>query len=137
MGRDERRIGLNLDSMFGLAGLRQIVGGLPTQPELGVGPSRLLQSNGHCRRNGGSAVQYTGERVAGHTQDFRRLGDAQTEWTEAVLFDAEAGMRRILHGHGLEPLLMVVDIIRVSGNWRIVFRFVEGEAVDVDLIDYH
>ena len=26
---------------------------------------------------------------------------------------------------------------RVSGNWRIVFRFVEGEAVDVDLIDYH
>ena len=26
---------------------------------------------------------------------------------------------------------------RVSGNWRIVFRFVDGEAVDVDLIDYH
>ena len=26
---------------------------------------------------------------------------------------------------------------RVSGNWRIVFRFVEGEVVDVDLIDYH
>ena len=26
---------------------------------------------------------------------------------------------------------------RVSGNWRIVFRFVEGEAVAVDLIDYH
>ena len=25
----------------------------------------------------------------------------------------------------------------VSGNWRIVFRFVAGEAVDVDLIDYH
>ena len=27
--------------------------------------------------------------------------------------------------------------VRVSGNGRIVFRFVEGEAVDVDLIDYH
>ena len=27
--------------------------------------------------------------------------------------------------------------VRVSGNWRIVFRFVDGEAVDVDLIDYH
>ncbi len=27
--------------------------------------------------------------------------------------------------------------VRVSGNWRIVFRFVEGEAVEVDLIDYH
>ena len=25
----------------------------------------------------------------------------------------------------------------VSGNWRIVFRFVDGEAVDVALVDYH
>ena len=27
--------------------------------------------------------------------------------------------------------------VRVSGNWRIVFRFDNGQAVDVDLIDYH
>lgn len=27
--------------------------------------------------------------------------------------------------------------ISVSGNWRVVFRFVDGEAHDVDLIDYH
>lgn len=27
--------------------------------------------------------------------------------------------------------------VRVSANWRIVFRFVDGEAVDVDLLDYH
>lgn len=27
--------------------------------------------------------------------------------------------------------------VRVSGNWRVVFRFVDGEAVDVDLIDHH
>ncbi len=27
--------------------------------------------------------------------------------------------------------------VRVSGNWRVVFRFEGGEAVDVDLIDYH
>ena len=25
----------------------------------------------------------------------------------------------------------------VSANWRIVFRFVDGQAVDVDLVDYH
>ena len=25
----------------------------------------------------------------------------------------------------------------VSGNWRVLFRFEDGEAVDVDLIDYH
>ena len=27
--------------------------------------------------------------------------------------------------------------VRVSGNWRIVFRFEHAEVVDVDLIDYH
>ena len=27
--------------------------------------------------------------------------------------------------------------MRVSENWRIVFRFQSGEAVDIDLIDYH
>ena len=27
--------------------------------------------------------------------------------------------------------------VRVSGNWRIVFGFADGEAVDVELIDYH
>jgi toxin HigB-1 len=27
--------------------------------------------------------------------------------------------------------------ITVSGNWRIIFRFAEGDATDVDLLDYH
>jgi len=27
--------------------------------------------------------------------------------------------------------------VRASGNWRVVFRFEDGEAVDVDLVDYH
>ena len=27
--------------------------------------------------------------------------------------------------------------IRVSGNWRVVFRFEHHEVVDVDLVDYH
>lgn len=27
--------------------------------------------------------------------------------------------------------------VRASGNWRVVFRFENAEAVDVDLIDYH
>ena len=27
--------------------------------------------------------------------------------------------------------------VRVSGNWRVVFRFEDGEVVDVDLIDYN
>lgn len=27
--------------------------------------------------------------------------------------------------------------VRVSGNWRVVFKFSDGDAVDVDLVDYH
>lgn len=27
--------------------------------------------------------------------------------------------------------------VRVSGNWRVVFRFEDGTAVAVDLVDYH
>ena len=27
--------------------------------------------------------------------------------------------------------------VRVTANWRVVFRFMNGEAVDVDFIDYH
>jgi proteic killer suppression protein len=27
--------------------------------------------------------------------------------------------------------------VSVSGNWRIVFRFEDGEARDLDLVDYH
>lgn len=27
--------------------------------------------------------------------------------------------------------------VMVSGNWRIIFKFEDGEAYDVDLIDYH
>ena len=27
--------------------------------------------------------------------------------------------------------------VSVSGNWRIVFRFADGEVVDVNLVDYH
>ena len=27
--------------------------------------------------------------------------------------------------------------IRISGNWRMVFRFKDGNAYEVDLVDYH
>ena len=27
--------------------------------------------------------------------------------------------------------------VSVSGNWRVIFRFEDGEAVDVDYLDYH
>ena len=27
--------------------------------------------------------------------------------------------------------------VTVSGNWRVIFRFENGRALDVDLVDYH
>jgi proteic killer suppression protein len=27
--------------------------------------------------------------------------------------------------------------VTISGNWRVIFRFDQGDALDVDFIDYH
>jgi proteic killer suppression protein len=39
--------------------------------------------------------------------------------------------------HALKGNLKGMWSITISGNWRLVFRFVEGDVFDVDLIDYH
>ena len=43
-------------------------------------------------------------------------------------------------GYNLHPLkgnLKGFWSMKVSGNWRIIFRFTQGDAYDVNLIDYH
>lgn len=39
--------------------------------------------------------------------------------------------------HRLSGDLAGLWSLSVSGNWRIVFRFADGDAFDVDLVDYH
>ncbi len=39
--------------------------------------------------------------------------------------------------HQLKGDLAGFYAVSVSGNWRLVFRFEEGQAIEVDLIDYH
>lgn len=39
--------------------------------------------------------------------------------------------------HPLKGDLMGFWAVTVRNNWRIIFRFSEGRASDVDLIDYH
>jgi proteic killer suppression protein len=39
--------------------------------------------------------------------------------------------------HSLKGALAGFWSVTVSGNWRIVFRFEDGDAFDVDLLDYH
>ncbi|MBF0308791.1 MAG: type II toxin-antitoxin system RelE/ParE family toxin [Magnetococcales bacterium] len=42
-----------------------------------------------------------------------------------------------LHFHSLSGELAGYYAVSVSGNWRVIFRFEEGHANSVDLIDYH
>ncbi len=45
-----------------------------------------------------------------------------------------------LPGLGLHPLkgpLRSFWSVSVSGNWRVIFRFVDGNATDLDYLDYH
>lgn len=58
----------------------------------------------------------------------------------ARLDDAEEVAHMDLPGlrlHALNGDLKGFWAVTVSGNWRVVFRFEDGAAHDVDLIDYH
>lgn len=39
--------------------------------------------------------------------------------------------------HRLKGLLRGSYAVSVSGNWRVAFRFKDGDAVDVNYLDYH
>jgi proteic killer suppression protein len=39
--------------------------------------------------------------------------------------------------HRLKGELRDFWSVSVSGNWRVIFRFEDGDAYDVDLVDYH
>ena len=39
--------------------------------------------------------------------------------------------------HPLKGELQGHYAVTVSGNWRVTFRFEDGDAVDVDYLDYH
>jgi len=65
---------------------------------------------------------------------------AKVENILAVLDRATRAEDMDLPGFHLHPLkgdLKGFWAVTVRANWRIVFRFDEGHATDVDLLDYH
>ena len=34
-------------------------------------------------------------------------------------------------------MIRTLRSVNISGSWRIVFRFEDGDVFDVDLVDYH
>ena len=39
--------------------------------------------------------------------------------------------------HKLKGDLKDFHVVKVSGNWRVIFRFEDGDVLDVDYLDYH
>jgi proteic killer suppression protein len=39
--------------------------------------------------------------------------------------------------HSLKGSLKSFWSVSVSGNWRVIFRFENGNAADIDYLDYH
>lgn len=54
--------------------------------------------------------------------------------TATVLNDMNAPGLRL---HSLKGEWAGFYAVNVSGNWRVVFRFEDGDAYDVDYLDYH
>ena len=74
--------------------------------------------------------------------DPSRVGPALADRVAALadLADARKPLDLDLPGYRLHPLkgrLKGYWSISISGNWRVIFRFEDGDAYDVDLIDYH
>jgi proteic killer suppression protein len=69
---------------------------------------------------------------ADHASKIGRVLDRLNAATEVLDMNAP--------GYDFHPLkgdLRGFYSVHVNGNWTIIFRFENGEAQDVDLIDYH
>jgi len=75
--------------------------------------------------------------------DRSRINPNYVGKIELILADLDASetlghMRRPGYRlHELKGDMKGLYAVDVSGNWRIIFRFEDGEASGIDLIDYH
>lgn len=69
---------------------------------------------------------------AGHASKIGRILDRLNSATEPKDMNAPG-----YDFHGLKGDLKGFYSVHVNGNWTIIFRFENGEAHDVNLVDYH
>lgn len=87
-------------------------------------------------RHKGLERLYAGDRKgvpAALAPKLRRILAALDEAAEPDDMNVAPGWRL----HPLKGELAGYWAVSASGNWRVIFRFAEGEATDVDLVDYH
>jgi proteic killer suppression protein len=75
----------------------------------------------------------TGGFPAGTSKRIRDILLALDQAARIDYMDAYPGWRL----HPLKGDLRGFWSVSVSGNWRVIFRFDNGMAYDVDLVDYH
>lgn len=78
---------------------------------------------------------YQGDPGKVRADQVRRIADVLSHLDEAQRpADLDLPGYRL---HVLKGELKGIWSISISGNWRIIFRFSEGDIYDVDLVDYH
>jgi proteic killer suppression protein len=78
--------------------------------------------------------------VTGSTAGIRADHARKLRLILGRLFAAKRPGDMALPGLRLHPLkgeLTGFFAVNVSGNWRVVFRFIDEDAADVDYMDYH
>jgi NhaA family Na+:H+ antiporter len=80
------------------------------------------------------------EIMLGRIEELARQTESPLERLERMVHPSITVQDMGLPGYQLHPLkgeFARFWSVSVSGNWRIIFRFQDGSAYDVDLIDYH
>lgn len=89
------------------------------------------------------SIRHKGLKLLYDKGDRRRVSAELADKIERVLARLDQAGKpgdMDLPGCRLHPLkgdLAGFWSVTVSGNWRVIFRFEDGHAADVDLIDYH
>lgn len=92
-----------------------------------VSPTRR---GGLNRQSGSSCLQTTASGQSQKIADILAAIDTAEQPAEVALFP---GWRL----HLLKGALKGFWSVTITGNWRLLFRFEDGDAFDVDLVDYH
>ena len=87
------------------------------------------------RHKGLEAFSTTGSTAGIQPNHVRRLRLILTVLSQAVKIQ-DLSLPG-LHLHPLRGNRKGCWAVKVSGNWRVVFRFENGDVFDVELLDYH
>ena len=68
---------------------------------------------------------------------LERIGDILAVIDQAKLVPQDFGAFLGWKIHPLKGVLLGFWSLTVSGNWRVIFRFENGDAYDLDYRDYH